>query len=121
MLAKVSHQSKLAIFNHAWTLPEDIRKECHIFSLRKTTVAKLLNSLDTEHSYLDYLTFNGTKFRLNYVNGSTPYLEYLESFEKGATPVLLSFRASKKANVFCCLVMINPESLKDTNNTVMEF
>lgn len=104
------------ILEHVWTLKKEQVCICETFVLKKSTVSKFLQLLNTDHDYLDRITIQGSgTYRVYYVNGSTSYLEQLLEEGKGQLPLLISLRGSKVYKTYSCLVMINPSN-KDKFN-----
>lgn len=95
-----------SVLNHVWILTDTQKSVCDKWFMKQTTASKLIKLIDKTHDYLDFITVQGSGYRINYVNGSTAWLEDLIDKGLGNTPVLLSFRGSKEYKTFCCLALI---------------
>jgi hypothetical protein len=112
---KYSADSLRATYNHVWSISHSDRMNLGVYCLVKTTVGELLEKIDTSHSFIDFLTYpwrNGKlTLRVNYVNGSTSYLEELSETGRKSDIVLVSIR----------MVRVEYLSVKDSiSNRVME-
>lgn len=96
---KYSADQLRATFNHVWTLSPLDRDKLDFYALVKTTAGELLSKIDTNHSFIDYLSypsrFGRLTCRVNYINGSTSYLEELIDTGKESEIVLVSFRIAR--------------------------
>lgn len=95
-----------SVLNHVWILTDSQKSTCDKWFMKQTTASKLIEMMDKTHDYLDFITVQGSGYRINYINGSTAWLEDLIDKGLGNTPVLLSFRGSKEYKTYCCLVLI---------------
>ena len=93
-MTKNELDSMRSILNSVWILTEAQKIKCSKFFIRKSTVEKLYNLIDRSHDYLDYICLDSLSYRVNYINGSTSWMETLIDDKKQDTPVLISFRGS---------------------------
>lgn len=88
-----------ATYNHVWSLSHSDRQALGVYILVKTTVGELLERIDTSHSFIDFISYpyhdGMITCRVNYVNGSTSYLEELVEQGKKSDIVLVSIRMAR--------------------------
>jgi len=113
-LSEINEQAtKRAILNHVWTLTDAQIADCEVYFRLRTTAGKFLERMSTGHDWIDYIQIPGKgKFVVNYINGSTAYLEDLKETGKADTLLMLSFRGSGKNKTYACLVLINPKNME---------
>lgn len=129
--SKYSAHEMKANISHSWSLSPDYRDNLGIYHLIKTTVGELLDKINTDHAWIDYLTipYNSCTLtcRVNYINGSYSYLQELMDKGKKNDICLVSVRMAKIMyppveaplsggknieSISVALVLVNPEYIQ---------
>lgn len=129
--SKYSAHEMKANISHSWSLSPDYRDSLGVYHLVKSTVGELLDRINTNHNWIDYLTipYNSCTLtcRVNYINGSYSYLQELYDNGRKSDICLVSVRMARimypstevpfsdrmnVESISVALVLVNPEYIQ---------
>jgi hypothetical protein len=102
-----------AILRHVWSLPKDAALFLNRYILLRAPVKQLLDHINTEHVYEDFLSHQYNSFIITYIQCNASHLEDIAKITPDRT-VLISLRVRYDANLWCAIIWLCKEEYLHT-------